>query len=318
MRWYTIPRMTSPTRRLEGALASAVTIPVTPFTSDGEVDLDCYGELIARLSARGIACITANGNTSEFYSLCETEIQATVESALEHAAEAVVIAGVGGDAATAARQARAARDAGVEGVMIHHPVHPFQSAAGWLRYNREIAETVPEIGVIPYIRGSIATPALIGELTERCANVVGVKFAVPDLFTFAACVDTLRDRLVWVCGLAESWAPFFWFAGARGFTTGLANVRPDLSLALLAALQDGDTSHVRSLWRVLRSFEVLRSRNGDANNVSVVKEAMALQGLCERTVRAPISELSEDERREVAAVLDAWPREHEVAASAAR
>ena len=47
----------------------------------------------------------------------------------------------------------------------------------------------------------------------------------------------------------------------------------------------------------------LRARHHNGNNVSVVKEAMAQMGLCQATVRPPISELSEREQAEVSHVL---------------
>ena len=57
---------------------------------------------------------------------------------------------------------------------------------------------------------------------------------------------------------------------------------------------------------VLRAFEELRARRSSEGNVSVVKEAMAQLGMCGRAVRAPISELSDSEREEVAAILLEW------------
>ena len=49
-----------------------------------------------------------------------------------------------------------------------------------------------------------------------------------------------KERLAWICGLAESWAPFFWVGGARGYTSGLVNVQTTRSLEMLASLQAGD------------------------------------------------------------------------------
>jgi 4-hydroxy-tetrahydrodipicolinate synthase len=58
-----------------------------------------------------------------------------------------------------------------------------------------------------------------------------------------------------------------------------------------------------AVWRRVKAFEDLRARRNAANNVPIVKEAMAQLGLCGRTVRAPISEVPEAERAEVAALL---------------
>jgi 4-hydroxy-tetrahydrodipicolinate synthase len=108
---------------------------------------------------------------------------------------------------------------------------------------------------------------------------------------------------VWSCGLAESWAPYFWLSGARGFTSGLATVAPKESLALLDRLRKGDFAEAMAVWQRLRPFEDLRARYNNALNVSVVKEALAQLGLCRPDVRSPISVLSEAERAEVGRIL---------------
>jgi len=136
---------------------------------------------------------------------------------------------------------------------------------------------------------------------------------VPDPLALADLVDAVGtpsggtagggDGWVWCCGLAETWAPYFWQSGARGFTSGLATVAPRHSLDLLHRLQAGDLPGAMSLWRRLRPFEDLRARDGSALNVSVVKEALAQLGLCRQDVRPPIAALTAGERAEVTTIL---------------
>src|SRR5262249_10345228 len=152
-----------------------------------------------------------------------------------------VMAGVGLSADGAVAAARHARQAGADSVMVHQPVHPYRSAEGWMAYHRQIAEAVPELGVVLYIRDRKNAGGQLRELGERCPNVVGVKYAVPDPVRFAAVArDAGLDRFAWICGLAEPYTPAYWAMGATGFTSGLVNVVPRLSAALLAALRAGD------------------------------------------------------------------------------
>jgi 4-hydroxy-tetrahydrodipicolinate synthase len=124
---------------------------------------------------------------------------------------------------------------------------------------------------------------------------------------FVSLVERFGDAIVPVCGLAEGWAPFFWLAGGRGFTSGLVNVAPELSIMLLRALEEGNFMAARRVWRLIKPFEELRERNSDALNVPAVKEAMVLRGYLENAaVRAPISALSHEERRELAEVVNSW------------
>jgi len=114
------------------------------------------------------------------------------------------------------------------------------------------------------------------------------------------------ERLAWLCGIAELWAPFFWVGGARGFTSGLVNVRPALSLRMLQALRAGDHGGALDVWALIKPFEELRARGNNANNVPAVKAALAELGLCGAAVRPPISELSAPELAEVRAILQEW------------
>ncbi|MES4891902.1 dihydrodipicolinate synthase family protein [Streptomyces sp. NPDC096012] len=290
------------------ALADVVAIPVTPFAADGSVDREAHRTLLRRLLDSGIGTLTPNGNTGEFYALTPEERRLVTETTVEEAGDrAVVLAGVGHDLPSAIAAARHARDAGARMVMVHQPVHPYVSAAGWVDYHRAVADAVPELGVVPYLRDARLPGGRLAELAGHCPNVIGVKYAVPDAARFAGFArDAGLDRFVWVAGLAEPYAPSYFSAGATGFTSGLVNVAPAVSLTMLEALRSGDHPAAMRVWERIRRFEELRAAHGSANNVTVVKEALAALGLCRRDVRPPSRTLPEDERAEVAAIAAAW------------
>jgi 4-hydroxy-tetrahydrodipicolinate synthase len=294
--------------RLKSALATVVAIPVTPFGPGGDVDWGAHAGLIRRLAGGGVTVITPNGNTGEFYALTPQEARRAAESAVKAAeGNAEILAGVGLDTATAIGAARHARDVGASMVMIHQPVHPYVSAEGWLAYHEAIAQAVPGIGVVLYVRDPRIDGPLIARLGERCPNVIGVKYGVRDPVLFASAVrDTAPGRFTWLAGLAELTAPGLWPAGAQGFTSGLVNVLPALPLALLAALNRGDLAAAMEIWDAVRPFEELRAADASADNVSVVKEALAQLGLCRRDVRPPSRLLPEPARDQVAATLASW------------
>jgi len=293
---------------LRSALATVVVVPVTPFRADGSADWDTYAALTGRLIDGGITAITPNGNTGEFYALSQAEARQATETAARIAAgRAELLAGVGHDIATAVEAARHAADHGVRMVMIHQPVHPYVSAEGWIDYHVAIAGAVPDLGVVLYLRTPRITGAHIAELADRAPNVIGVKYGVRDATVFAAVArDAGLDRFTWLAGAAELTAPSYWVAGAHGFTSGLANVAPEIPLAMLTALRENDLGAAMKIWESARRFEELRLADSSADNVSVVKEALAQLGLCRADVRPPSRRLPQPIKDEIAGLLAAW------------
>ncbi|MEV7127504.1 dihydrodipicolinate synthase family protein [Streptomyces sp. NPDC093260] len=291
------------------ALADVVAIPVTPFTADDAVDTASLRVLLRRLIDGGITTLTPCGNTGEFYALTPEERRLVTELTVEEAdGRASVLVGVGHDVPTAVASARHARERGAQMVMVHQPVHPYVSPGGWVDYHRAIAEAVPDLGVVPYLRDARLPGARLAELADACPNVIGVKYAVPDAARFAAFArDAGLGRFVWVAGLAEPYAPSYFSAGATGFTSGLVNVAPAVSRDMIEALRAGDHPAAMKVWERIRRFEELRAADGSADNVTVVKEALASLGLCRRDVRPPGRTLHAGARAEVAAIVAGWP-----------
>jgi len=289
------------------AIRTVIAIAVTPFDEDGRIDEEAFRSLIARTASAGVSAITVNGNTSEFYSLCPAERRRAVGLAAASSGDAVVIAGVGLDVETAIQEAALAHQAGAGCVMVHQPIHPFQSLHGWVDYHRRIHEAVPQVGLVPYVKDPRVGIDTMGLLFDACPSVVGVKYAVADPAAFASMVRALGDeRVTWLCGLAETWAPFFAVAGAAGFTSGLVSVDPDRSLRLHRALVAGDRGGAMREWDTVSEFEALRTRDRSELNVSVIKEALSQLGLCRPDVRPPITVLRPADRAAVAGILASW------------
>jgi len=299
--------------QLRSALATVAAIPVTPFGPDGQADWDAHDRVIRRMVDAGVRLVTPNGNTGEFYALTAAEARRATESAVAAAAgngagqPADVLAGVGHDLPSAIEAGRHARDHGVRMIMVHQPAGPYVSAAGWLEYHRAIAGALPGLGVVLYIRDPRIGARHIRLLGDLCPNVIAVKYGIRDPVQFAGVArDAGLDRFTWLAGLAELTAPACWTAGARGFTSGLVNVAPGLSLSMLESLRGGDIAGAMKAWEDCRPFEELRAADSSADNVSVVKEALAQLGLCRPDVRPPSHRVSEEVRAQIAEILADW------------
>lgn len=294
--------------QLRAALRGVVAIPVTPFDAAGSVDWGRHAALLDRLIAAGVGAVTPNGNTGEFYTLDPAEARRATENTVKEVGErAAIIVGLGLDTSGAIAAAEHARAAGAQMVMVHQPVHPYISGEGWTEYHRRIAEAVPELGVVLYVRDARISGAQIGRLGELCPNVIGVKYSVPDPVRFASvAMDAGADRFEWVAGLAELSAPGYFSLGATGFTSGLVNVVPAISLDFHRELAAGNYEEARKIWALIRPFEELRAADSSADNVSVVKEALHQLGLCRADVRPPSRTLPRPVRDHIEAILASW------------
>lgn len=293
---------------IRGELCSVIPIPITPFDPHGRIDEPAYQRVLERLTAVPLLVLTTNGNTSEFYALSENERRCILEITTRCiGARACIVNGIGFDVDTAIMMGKFSESSGAQAVMVHQPIHPYQSAQGWVAYHRAIADALPKMGIVLYVRDPAVTAHMLVELVEKCPNVLGVKYAVPNPVQFASMVRQVGpDRVAWICGLAETWAPFFWLGGARGFTSGLANIHAPLSFQMLECLRANEFGAAMQIWARIKPFEDLRARDNGTHNVSVVKEALTQMSLCERTVRPPLCELSENDRERVREILKDW------------
>ena len=166
-----------------------------------------------------------------------------------------------------------------------------------------------DLGLLPiivYRKGGWPTNSGLPALLTGHA-IAGVKYGEQDVSVLATMVAATPPGPVWTCGTAERYAPYFFEAGAVGFTSGLANAAPHLALDMYAALAAGDQAGALELREACVPFEDLRARFTSANNVPAVKVAMDAVGLVGGRVRPPMRDLSPSEVGEVRAMVAAWP-----------
>jgi len=277
----------------------------SPFHEDGSLDLHSLHRQVEFLADSGIRIVIPAGNTGEFFSLDASEAELVVKETVAAADGMTVLAGVGGPLPTAVALARAAEANGADAIMIHSASHTYLHRRAIADYILAIVESV-SIPVALYKRGDTLPDDVLIELT-RHDRIAAVKYAVNDLPAFAAAVE--RASAAMFCGTAERWAPFYSLAGAAGFTSGVANVVPSLSLMMAAALEAGDYPEAMRIRSVLDPFEAARARKLSANNVTVVKYALWRMGLDSGSVRAPLTGLDDEDRRFVNGILERWASE---------
>jgi 4-hydroxy-tetrahydrodipicolinate synthase len=138
-------------------------------------------------------------------------------------------------------------------------------------------------------------------------GVAGVKWASPTPLRLAEAIRRSSPDIVWVGGLAETWAPPLYAVGARGFTSGLINVWPEHSVAIHAALEAGDYGRANDLIRVMLDFEEIRAEEQNGTNVTAVKAALQLMGEDCGPTRPPSAwPLTDAQMARLRKLLESW------------
>ncbi len=293
--------------QIRKALTGVSGVHVTPFNAAGRVDEAMLDRVVDGLARAGIDNIVTGGNTGEFYAMEMDEVRLVARRAIAaNAGRSAVTAGVGRALADAQRLAEHAAACGADAVMIHQVPDPFASPGGVVAYTHAVADTTA-LPVVLYMRQDNFSAAELLDLVGH-PRVVGIKYAVPEPLRLAERLRLTAGRdLLWLCGLAEAWALPFAAVGARGFTSGLVNVHPALSLSVRDALAAGDFTRSRSLIDGIAGFEAMRAREHNGTNVTVVKEAMRLLGMPVGPARPPArGTLTDAARSELEQILRAW------------
>ncbi|RWR27090.1 dihydrodipicolinate synthase family protein [Sinirhodobacter populi] len=267
------------TSDLDAALTGISGILVTPYDDDGKIAPAKLVPIIDHALGAGMHIPVVNGNTGEFYALTTDEACTMAREVVAMVAgRAPVLAGVGRGSHDACRLARASADAGASALMVHQPPDPFVSPRGTVDYVKAISDAGGGLPIMLYLRNDAIGTAAIADL---CAlpGVKGVKWATPNPLKLAAAKAACDPSIVWVCGLAEVWAPALYAVGARGFTSGLINIWPERSLAIHAALEAGDYPGANALISEMKAFEDVRAEELNGTNVTGVKAALQAVGL---------------------------------------
>jgi len=299
--------MTEIDPKLRKALTGISGILVTPFDPDNQVAPQRLKPIVDRAIHAGVHILVANGNTGEFYGLTTAEAERMVHSVAEQIAErAPLLGGVGRSVGDACALARASRAAGATALMVHQPPDPFVSPRGVVAYVERVSEAGGGLPLMLYLRNDGIGLDTIEKLC-KVPGVAGVKWACPTPLHLAEAIRRSSSEIIWVGGLAETWAPPLYAVGARGFTSGLINVWPEHSVAIHTALDAGDYDETRRLISIMLDFEEIRAEEQNGTNVTAVKAALQILGQDCGPTRPPSAwPLTEVQTARLRRLLESW------------
>ena len=267
---------------------------VTPFDSDGELDVVAGRDLAAHLVEQGIDALVLAGTTGESPTTTDEEKVALLKAVREEVGDkARIIAGAGSnDTRHAVEMAKAAAKAGADGLLVVTPYYSKPSQAGVEAHFRAVAEAT-DLPVCLYdIPGRSGIP-IDSDTIRRLAEVDTIK-AMKDAKGDMLEASTLIQEtgLAWYSGDDPLNLP--WLAvGATGMISVVGHAAPKALRELVTAYENGDLARAREI--NANTLNVLARQQGALGGVTFAKAALRLQGIEVGDPRLPVAAATDEQ-----------------------
>ncbi len=295
-------------QELKAALAGGLlSFPLTDF--------DAYGGFDSRASARRLdwlmrypaAAVFSAGGAGEFFSLTADEYANVLRVAIQGCGRKVPVIGAAGyGTGTAIAYAEKTEKIGASGLLLLPPYLVEGPQEGLRAHIAAVCQST-RLGVIVYNRGTCRLKAeTLARLAGDCPNLIAFKDGIGDLEEIARIRALLGDRLLLLNGMptAESYAQEFRNAGFATYSSAIFNFAPRTALEFHKAVHTGDEATVtRLMTDFVEPYVAIRKRQ-PGYAVSIVKAGAAIAGRSAGPVRAPLTDLTETERAELAVLIE--------------
>ena len=214
-------------RRL--SLSGSITALATPFTVDGDLDLDAWRRLLAQQLEGGTQGIVVAGSTGEAAALSDEEYDTLLAAAVQFVAGRIpVLAGTGQmNTAKTIAQTRRAAALGADFALVVTPPYVRPPQAGLIAHFRAVADE----GGLPVVlynvlgrTGCDLLPETVAELVAH-PRIVGIKEASSEPARLSALLALRRDDFVILSG-DDGTACRAMLAGADGLISVGSNALP--------------------------------------------------------------------------------------------
>jgi 5-dehydro-4-deoxyglucarate dehydratase len=285
--------------------------PITPYQSDGEVDVTELAAHVKRGVDAGAGGVFVACGTGEFSALEQDEYAAVVRAAVEAVAGRVpVFAGAGGPVRTARRFADRAKDAGADGILLLPPYLTEASGRGLVGYVREA--TRQDLPTIVYNRANARFNEDSAVTVAGLPQVIGFKDGAGDLDLMARIVRAVRDEgndpsFLFFNGMptAEVTQRAYRAIGVPLYSSAAFAFAPTVALAYYDALERGDQETLAALERAFYHPLARLRAKGAGYAVSLIKAGVELAGYPSGGVRPPLTEVAPKHRQELGSILAA-------------
>ncbi len=284
-----------------------LSFPLTDFDAAGDFHAEGYRKRLEWLAPYGATALFAAGGTGEFFSLAASEYSQVIKTAVDTCAGTVpILAGVGGATRQAIEYAREAQRLGAKGLLLLPHYLTEASQDGVAAHVEAVCKAV-DIGVVVYNRNVCRLNAdHLERLAERCPNLIGYKDGLGDIELMVSIRRRLGERFSYLGGLptAEVYAAAYKALGVPVYSSAVFNFVPRTAMDFYTAIARDDHATVN---RLIDTFFLpyLDIRNRKAGYaVSIVKAGARIAGHDAGPVRTPLTELTQDEYAQLAALMD--------------
>jgi 4-hydroxy-tetrahydrodipicolinate synthase len=278
-------------------LGEVITAVVTPFDSDGAVDVDAFQRLARHLVDHGSDGLVVAGTTGESPTLSDEEKLELFAAAKDAVGDrATIIAGTGTyDTHHSAELTKRAHELDVDGFLVVTPYYNKPPQRAIVRHFQEIAAQTDKAVMAYNIPARVVIdiePPTMARLAE-IENVVAVKQAHDDLGEARFIVQ--ETRLDLYSGDDNLTLDFLGLGGV-GVVSVIAHVWGEQMKQMIRTHGAGDPEGARALNAELRpAYELLKV----TTNPIAIKTALRLLGHDVGGFRLPMVEASDDELAQI-------------------
>lgn len=276
---------------------------VTPFNENGSVNYNELEKLIEFQIENGTDAIVSCGTTGESATLSSEEHLEVIRFTIEKVNKRIpVIASTGSnDTAFSVYLSKEAEAFGADGLLLVTPYYNKTSQKGLIESFKFIADNVNIPCIVynvPSRTGLNIKPSTYLELSKH-PNIVGVKEANHDISSVAQTIALCGDELAIYSGEDSQTLPIM-ALGGKGVISVFANILPKEMHELASAMTNENLKTARELTN--KYIELMDALFMDVNPIPV-KEAMNMMGFDCGHCRLPLTDMTDDDKNKLAAVL---------------
>jgi len=275
--------------------------PFTPFSPNGDVNLEPIGQYASMLQKNGLKGVFINGSSGEGYMLTTEERMQLAEKWVSVAPDGFkVIVHVGSCCLRdSVRLARHAAEIGAWGVGSMAPPFPKVGRIEELvAYCEQIAAAAPQLPFyyyhIPAFNGAyLPMVDLLKAVDGRIPNFAGIKYTYESLYEYNQCRLYKDGKYDMLHGQDETILPSLAQGGAQGGIGGTTNYNGRCLVGILDAWAKGDIETARRLQNYAQAvINVICHYRG---NIVAGKRIMKLIGFDLGGNRVPFQNMTDDE-----------------------